>query len=222
MGMIGSLGDVVFEVSTDKVRTFDDFSRSGSARWATHDIIGQKPLTEFSGPGQEEISFSMHLSAGLGINPSVELQKLRTMRDTGKVVPLIIGTAPISSSYWGIENLDEKHSTYDNKGRLIVAQVDVKLREYPRQQAKKSEVKKQMATKKDASGQKKPIGKIKLIAGDVNIRGGPSLKAKVIRVAKSGVELVVYGTKKTDITWYCLGGSHYITANTGYVKFKKE
>ena len=47
---IGSLGNVVFEVSSEKVKTLRDMQRQGSARFATHEIIGKKPLREFLGP----------------------------------------------------------------------------------------------------------------------------------------------------------------------------
>ena len=36
---IGSLGDIVFTVTTDEVRTFRDYKRSTKARFATHEII---------------------------------------------------------------------------------------------------------------------------------------------------------------------------------------
>lgn len=123
---------MVFEVSSNRVRTFDDFSRSGSGRWAVHEIVGQKPKAEFLGPGQEELSFSMYLSAHLGVNPEVEMQKLRAMRDTGKTAALIVGGKPITQNFFSLESLRESHKVFSGKGKLITAEVEVVLKEYVR------------------------------------------------------------------------------------------
>ena len=131
--VIGTLGDIVFEVSPRTVKTFDEFTRGGSGRWATHDIIGKKPEPEFLGPGQEEISFSMRLSATSYINPEKELAKLRLMRDTGTAAMLIIGGKPVTSNLWILESLNEQHKTFFGDGQLMVATVQVTLKEYPNQ-----------------------------------------------------------------------------------------
>ena len=130
MGMIGSFGEVVFEVSSEKVRTFDNFSRSGSGRWVNHDIISLKPMPEFIGPGQEEISFLVRLDTALGVDPRSELQKLRNMRDAGEVSVLIIGGEPITNNLWALESISEKHKTFSGSGYLIKADAELVLKEY--------------------------------------------------------------------------------------------
>jgi hypothetical protein len=128
--MIGTLGPVVFETSTERIRTFDDFKRSGSGRWATHEIMRRKPAREFLGPGAEQISLSMRLDASLGISPANELYILRFLRDNGVAVPFILNGEPVSENYWVIESISENWRTVDNRGRLLVAQVEVSLSEY--------------------------------------------------------------------------------------------
>lgn len=132
IGVIGSLGDVVFETSTQKVRTFDDLSREGSSRWGTHEILHQKPLSEFVGPGQEDIRFTIRLDAGLGVNPSEELEKLRKMRDTGEVTYLIIGGETVTTNYWYIESIKERQKNFTGRGILTLAVVELSLKEYRR------------------------------------------------------------------------------------------
>lgn len=128
--MIGTLGDVVFETSSEKIRTFDSMKRSGSARWATHDIMALKPVMEFIGPGVERINFSMRLDVSLGINPSAELETLRAMRDTGTASQLIFNGKPITDHLWVIEGLSENWERIDNQGRLLAATVEISLNEY--------------------------------------------------------------------------------------------
>ena len=67
-----ALGNIVFEVSSRKVRTFRDLKRTHKARFATHNLIGNKPMLEYIGPDVAEITFTMQLSASLGINPTAE------------------------------------------------------------------------------------------------------------------------------------------------------
>ena len=128
--MIGTLGEVVFEVSASKVKTFDGMKRSGTGRWATHDIIGQKPVMEYLGPGIEQISFTMRLDVFLGVNPSEELAVLRQMRDTGEAVSFVLEGQPVTDNLWVIESLSEDYPAIDNAGRILVANVDINLKEY--------------------------------------------------------------------------------------------
>lgn len=113
-----------------KVMTFDDFQRESSGRWATHEIIGQKSKLEFVGPGLEDLSFSILLNVSLGVNPEEELVKLRQIRDEGITCILMIGDEPITDNLVVIEKLSEAHKTFDGKGKLTVASVNISLKEY--------------------------------------------------------------------------------------------
>lgn len=50
MAVVGNLGSLItFEVSSEKVLTFDKMKRTVKGRWATHDAIGGKTKSEFWG-----------------------------------------------------------------------------------------------------------------------------------------------------------------------------
>lgn len=128
--MIGSLGDVIFEASSYKVKTFDGLKRSGSARIATHDVMSRKPVSEFIGPGLEQLSFTMRFDVMLGLDPKTELETLRELRDTGEAVPFVLNGEPVTENLWLIEQMEEDLPIIDNRGRIIVASVNVTLKEY--------------------------------------------------------------------------------------------
>ncbi len=156
MAIIGSLGTVIFEVSNNSLfsgkglgvigsllnktakntgityRTPQNFQRTSKARWATHDIIGQKPVSEFIGAGLETFSFDMHLDSDLGTNPEKELDKLRKMRDTGEKVFLLLGGKPVleNNSRVYITDLNETVLRTDNRGKILSLDVSVNLQEY--------------------------------------------------------------------------------------------
>jgi phage protein U len=224
MAKFATFGDITFEVSPKKIYTFDEFTRSGSARWSSHEIINKKPMPEFLGPDQDEITFLIRLSIMHGVDPRKELDKLRMFKDTGKTAPFIIGSAPISNSYWYIESLKERHKTYDSKGQLITAEAELTLKEYPRVIPATGSQSKPKPTPKSNTNNVSKRGHIGIVTVKVNmlnIRSGPSLKARIVKVARKGQSYKVYGTKKTDITWYDVGAGLYMSAGSKYVSFKK-
>ena len=128
--IIGYLGDIVFTTSKSLVRTIDGFGRSGSGRWAAHEVIGDKPLLEFLGAGLEEISFEMLFNSSLGVDPETELAALRELRDSGEAVPLVLNGTMVTDNYWVVESLSETVLYWARGGSVQVARVSVTLREY--------------------------------------------------------------------------------------------
>lgn len=127
---VGFMGDIPFVVTYGKIRTFSDYGRSGSGRWAKHDLIGRKPVMEFLGPDVEKVSMKIQLRTDHGINPESELGRLRKMRDTGAVFPFILGGAPVSDNYWLLEDIGENVSYWRAGGKILSVSVDITLTEY--------------------------------------------------------------------------------------------
>lgn len=127
---IGSLGDIVFEVSSRKVSTFDGMKRTTKAKYGTHEIAGQKPLLEYLGQDTEEISFTMKFSVSWGADPAEEAEKLRELCGKGEAMYLIIGNKTIGDNMWIIESVGESMESVDNSGRVLISEVDVSLKEY--------------------------------------------------------------------------------------------
>ena len=123
--MIGTFGEVTFEVSSEKVKTFSDLKRNSSARLASHDLIGRKPLLEFGGPGLETLTFNMSLSAFWGLEPMEEAKTLRQMRDEGIAAPFTLNGEPQGEGLWVMESLSEDWKYIDNNG--VPRQIDCQL-----------------------------------------------------------------------------------------------
>lgn len=128
--MIGSLSEVVFEVSTERVRTFRDFQIQRSAKYSEHAIHGRKGLLEFTGLSAASMSLSIRLDAGLGVNPKEELNTLHDILNKHKAVPFILDGEPQGDGLWVLEGLDENHEIIDNHGTSIAVEVSLKLKEY--------------------------------------------------------------------------------------------
>jgi phage protein U len=128
--LIGAMGDVVFMASSLYTHTFDGFSRDSTARWAEHEIIGGKPVSEYLGPGTDRIRFKIHLSADLLSSPESAAKKIREMCCNGETFTVIIGGKPLSNELWCIESVGETKEYFDGQGNTLSATLDITLREY--------------------------------------------------------------------------------------------
>ena len=128
--MIGSLGDVVFEVSSEKVQTFRDYQIQRSAKFSEHTIHGRKALLEFTGLAPASVSLNIRLDAGLGSIPKDELDYLHFVLKSHYAVTLILDGEPQGDGLWVLESIDEKHEIIDNFGTSIAVEVSLKLKEY--------------------------------------------------------------------------------------------
>lgn len=222
MGKLGSFGGVTFTVSTNKVLNFNDFSRGGDARWSEHEVSHAKPISEFEGPGQESISLKISLKRSLGVDPEAELKKLRSFRDGGKVGSFVIGSKSISKNYWYISSIKEGDYEIDGKGRVLeINNVELSLKEYVKDAKAVTKAKPKTTTKKSTSSSKKVLGTITIKVGMLNCRASRSLKGRILKVLRKGQKYKVYGVKKTDISWYDLGGGKFCSAVSKYTSFKK-
>lgn len=73
---VGTLGNVVFEVSDSRVFTPSQVTRERKARIEEHQVQGALPCVEFIAPELGTFSISMTLSAALGVNPMREADSL--------------------------------------------------------------------------------------------------------------------------------------------------
>lgn len=223
---IGTFAGVSFEVSAQKVLTFDALSRSGSSRWAVHDIALQKPLPEFLGAGQESISMKISLHRSKKVNPEKVAEQLRKFRDSGKVSTLVIGKKPVTNGFWYIEDLQEDHRRIDNKGISSRIDLTLSLKEYPKDKPVRLKPKAKKKTSTSISTPSKrngPIGTATVKVGMLNCRMGPSLNARIKKVLKRGQRVQVYGYKTgSGLTWFNVGAGLYISAVSKYTTFKKK
>ena len=131
--LVGFLGGTPFLVSSRYVYTFDDYQRSANVRYASHEILGKKPMLEFLGPDAESISFKIKLRSDHGLSPRVELDKLRKYSDAGKVLSLVIGGRVVGKTRWVIESIGESVNFWSRSGQILSCDVSITLKEYGKQ-----------------------------------------------------------------------------------------
>ena len=127
---LGAFADLVFEVSSAKVLTYDEYKRESKARYAKHELINQTTVLEYLGAELEEITFKMTFTTMLNVNPIEETQKVRDMCLDGVADYFILGNRVIGDNLWVIESVGEEATSWDNRGNILASSVTVKMLEY--------------------------------------------------------------------------------------------
>lgn len=128
---IAALGTkIIFEVSSESVLTFTDFTRKISADYSEHKLIGRKPFSEYLQPKLKELSFKIRLDAELGVKPRKTLEILAGCCESGEVLSFVIGGSPVGDNPWVITSVSEKWNTIYNRGELVSAEATLSLKEY--------------------------------------------------------------------------------------------
>lgn len=131
MAKIGQWGsDTKFSVNSDKQLSFRNMKRTSSARWTSHNIIGKRPKTEFLGPGMDEVTLEVVLSAEMGVRPRSEMKKFRAACKNGEVHYLYIGGKKVCKNKMSITAVSESWDEIWSQGELVRAVVSVTFSEY--------------------------------------------------------------------------------------------
>lgn len=131
MSQIGNLGSLItFEVSGNKVLTFDKMQRTVKGRWAQHEVIGGKPVSEYLGPGQQQITLPIFVTAMHGVKPRKTIEELEKAVESGMPLTFVIGGRKVGSNQWIIESASETWGEIIADGRLLSAHLTLTLSEY--------------------------------------------------------------------------------------------
>lgn len=106
-----SLGLFGFSLSN---AAYQDLKRKSSWRHPTTDRVGALPAGQFVGPGEDTITLSGVILAGLSGRPG-SLDDLRRMADEGLAWPLVTGSGVVLGAF-RIVALDESQQTFFQDG----------------------------------------------------------------------------------------------------------
>lgn len=126
--LVGVLGSLPFAVAYGKVLTFNDLSVERGAKWAQHDVIGKKPVLEWTGDELVKISLSIRFDSSLGVPPLIGLTHLKGMMENHQYKTLVIG-----GEYLGrfvIESISEERKVHTGIGVCQIATANINLIEY--------------------------------------------------------------------------------------------
>jgi phage protein U len=122
---------LVFEVSGDIAKTFQELSQKSSGRWAEHETINTAPLSEFLGPGLDEMELSIIFTAMLGVDPRESYEELRAAVRKGEYYPFILGGFPLSDNLWRFTEISGDSTVFGPRdGEILWMELNVTAKEY--------------------------------------------------------------------------------------------
>lgn len=132
--MIGSLGDVIFEVSDKKVSSINnELSRSYKSKISEHTAIYGPGMVRHQGRELIEISFGISLVSTLlpDSSPVEEFDKIKTMWEFGEYGYLTFGGQTFGAFPFLIIDMNEKNSYFNKKtSSFDVINLELTLKEY--------------------------------------------------------------------------------------------
>ena len=132
--MIGSLGDVIFEVSDKKVSSINnELSRSYKSKISEHTAIYGPGMLRHQGRELIEISFGISLVSTLlpDSSPAEELDKIKTMWEFGEYGYLTFGGQTFGAFPFLLVDMNEKNSYFNKKtSSFDVINLELTLKEY--------------------------------------------------------------------------------------------
>ena len=130
--LIGNWGsDIVFEVSGKVARTFNELTETSSGRWTEHNPINSKPLSEFLGPGLDELEIKIILTSMLGVDPQESYDLVREKVRLGENHPLFINGVPLSGNLWAIREISGVSTEFAaGTGKVLWMELSITAREY--------------------------------------------------------------------------------------------
>nr|DAX29730.1 MAG TPA: hypothetical protein [Caudoviricetes sp.] len=132
--MIGSLGDVIFEVSDKKVFSINNqINRSYKSKISEHNPIYGPGMLRHQGRELTEITFGITLISSLlqETTPSEQLDKIKTMWEFGEYGYLTLGGQTFGAFPFLIIDISEKNSYFNREtSEFDYINLDLILKEY--------------------------------------------------------------------------------------------
>ena len=132
--MIGSLGDIIFEVSDKKVFSINNqINRSYKSKISEHTAIYGPGMLRHQGRELTEISFGISLVSSLlpESTPDEELDKIKTMWEFGEYGYLTLGGQSFGAFPFLIIDMNEKNSYFNKQtSSFDFINLELTLKEY--------------------------------------------------------------------------------------------
>lgn len=128
--MIGTLGEVSFNCSSEQFKTFKDLSISNSARVGQHDNLQGKPRLEFIAPGLDKVTLKLSWGIEGRVNSLEAIKPLEKARDEGEILLFMLGSKLVGSGRYMVTDISKSKQRIDNRGNVLSADFSITLQEY--------------------------------------------------------------------------------------------
>ncbi|TZE82006.1 phage tail protein [Calorimonas adulescens] len=129
---IAVFANKVFQVDSQKIYTFNDFTMSSSLETEKQDAANKKPSTYIKGPDLYTMSISIPLDVSMGVNVRNEYGAWKALVEAGKPYPFILGGKPLGSNKWLLKSASLNNTVIDSNGNILSGTIQLEFEEYVR------------------------------------------------------------------------------------------
>lgn len=127
---IATFASKVFEVSSDKIYTFDGFQYTSALQTEKQQASKGRPKTYITGPDLEGVTFKIKLDVMLGLKPRSEWEDWISILESEIAYPFIIGGKPVGKNNWLLTSVAQSNVVLDNEGNMLSMDLEIKLDEF--------------------------------------------------------------------------------------------
>jgi hypothetical protein len=135
---LGGFGGKLFEVSSNKIYTFDDYNKSFTLNVESQEVDGDKPSSYIKGKGLQDASITIKLRQSSSVDVQTEVEDWGKMCEEGTPYMLFLGDNPVSVNKFLVKKVDVSDTNYFG-GTLIKATLKLEFEEYVRAGVKKED-----------------------------------------------------------------------------------
>ena len=133
---LGGFSGKLFEVSSNKIYTFDDYSKSFTLNVESQEVDGDKPSSYIKGKGLQNPSITIKLRQSSSIDVQTEVEDWGKICEEGTPYMLFLGDNPVAINKFLLKKVDVSDTNYFG-GKLIKATLKLEFEEYVRAGVKK-------------------------------------------------------------------------------------
>lgn len=126
--MVGSLGDIIFKVTANKISTFDNLNETNSSKWEVHNTLKQEQ--EFIISELSKCTFLIPTNIKSGTSPEVTYDLLEKYCSSGQVVSFILNGKKFRGKTYIIRSFKTNNKLINNFGQIMSADYEVELEEF--------------------------------------------------------------------------------------------
>lgn len=152
---LGGFADKIFEVSMQKIYTFDEFSNEIGLNVEEQEVDGDKPSTYIKGMNLENPSIALDLRQSTNLDVETEINDWRKLCNDSTPYMLFIGNNPVSVNKYLLTGVSVSDSTIISSGKIVRCKLKLSFKEYVRAGVKKEEGTSSSSKKSASSSSKK-------------------------------------------------------------------
>lgn len=129
---IASFGNKVFNVSLNKIYTFDGYTRTSALNIEEQEVVGSKPSSYIKGSTLDDLGISINLKKMKGIDVRKEINEWNAIKDSKVAQNFILGGSRVGANKYLLVSVSESDFLIDKEGRVLSAKLDLKFKEFVR------------------------------------------------------------------------------------------